>query len=72
MDETITTIPNYDIIEKLGEGAQSIAYKTFHKKNPNRPLDLKILKAVSLSEDQKRHFRQKIKHLKILQASQIK
>jgi len=72
MAETITTIPDYNIIEKLGEALQSIVYKTFHKKNPNRPLALKILKTVSLSEDQKRHFRQQIKHLKILPASQIK
>lgn len=58
MAETITTIPGYNIIEKLGEGSQSIVYKAFHKKNPNRPLALKILKAVSLFKDQKRHFRQ--------------
>ena len=71
MAETITTIPGYNIIEKLGEGPQSIVYKAFHKKNPNRPLALKILKAVSLSEDQKRHFRQKIEHLKILHDTRI-
>lgn len=61
-----TIIPNYDIAEKLGEGPQSIVYKAFHKKNPNRPLMLKILKAASLSENQKAHFRQKIEHLKVL------
>ena len=66
MAEIITTIPNYDIIEKLGEGPQSIVYKAFYKKSPHRPLLLKILKATSLSEDQKRHFRQKIEHLKVL------
>jgi len=65
MDELIT-IPNYYIVEKLGEGPQSVAYKGFHKKNPHRPLVIKILKAASISEDQKRHFRQKIEHLKVL------
>ncbi len=60
------TVPNYDITEKLGEGPQSIVYKAFHKKNPARPLMLKILKAASLSEHQKAHFRQKIEHLKVL------
>ncbi len=64
-DELIT-IPNYYIIEKLGEGPQSVVYKGFHKKHPNRPLVIKVLKAVSLSEDQKRHFRQKIEQFKIL------
>ncbi|MBW2647062.1 MAG: AAA family ATPase, partial [Deltaproteobacteria bacterium] len=62
----ITTIPNYDIIEKIGEGPQSVVYKAYHKKNPNRLLALKILKAVSLSEAQRRYFRQKIEHLKVL------
>jgi PAS domain S-box-containing protein len=64
--EIITTIPNYDIIEKVGEGSQSVVYKAFHKKIPNRLLALKILKAVSLSEVQRRYFRQKIEHLKVL------
>jgi len=66
MDEMTTIIPGYDIIEKLGESPQAVVYKAFHKKDPNRPLVLKILKAVSLSKDQKRHFRQKMEHLKIL------
>ena len=66
MDELIT-IPNYEIVEKLGEGPQSVVYKGFHKKTPHRPLVIKVLKTVSLSEDQKRHFRQKIEHFKILQ-----
>jgi predicted ATPase/signal transduction histidine kinase len=61
-----TTIPGYDIIEKLGEGPQSVVYKAFHKKNPKQPLALKVLKAASLSEHQKSHFRQKIEHLKVL------
>ena len=65
MDELIT-IPNYYIVEKLGEGPQAVVYKGFHKKHPKKPLVIKVLKAVSISEDQKRHFRQKIEHFKIL------
>lgn len=61
-----TVIPGYDIVKKLGEGPQSVVYKAFHKKNPDRPLALKILKAASVSEHQKSHFRQKIEHLKVL------
>jgi len=60
------TVPNYHIVEKLGEGPQSIVYKGFHKKKPKQPLTIKILKASSMSEGQKRHFRQKIEHFKIL------
>ncbi|HUV50433.1 MAG TPA: AAA family ATPase [Anaerolineae bacterium] len=71
MGEVLTTIPNYDIIEKLGEGYQSIVYKAFHKKNPNRPLALRVLKAALLSEDQKRYFQQKIEHLKILHDTRL-
>ena len=70
-DEIITTIPNYDIIEKVGEGPQSVVYKAFHKKNPDRLLALKILKALSLSEDQRRYFRQKIEHLKVLHDTRL-
>lgn len=64
-------IPNYDIVEKLGEGPQSIVYKAFHKKNPDRLLTLKVIKAVSLSEKQKAHFRQKIEHLKVLHDTRL-
>jgi len=60
------TVPNYYIVEKLGEGPQSVVYKGFHKKHPKRLLVIKILKAVSISEHQKRHFLQRIEHLKVL------
>jgi predicted ATPase/signal transduction histidine kinase len=61
------TIPNYDIVEKLGEGPQSVVYKAFRKKNSHRPLCLKILKGVSFSDSQRALFRQRIEHLKLLQ-----
>ncbi len=66
MDQIVRTIPNYKVIEKLGECPQSIIYKAFHKKNPDRQLALRVLNAVSVSERQRRHFRQRIEHLKIL------
>ncbi|MBW2098635.1 MAG: protein kinase, partial [Deltaproteobacteria bacterium] len=71
MDQIMRTISNYTIIEKLGEGPQSVVYKAFHKENPGRPLALRVLKAGSLSERQKRHFRQRIEHLKTLQDIQL-
>ncbi len=60
------SIPNYEIVQKLGEGPQSVVYKAFHKKFPERPLVLKVLKVGFLPEHQKLHFRQKIERLKVL------
>jgi len=65
-NEMTAVIPNYDIIEKIGKGPQSVVYKAFHKKSPHRPLVLKVLKAVSLPTRQIVHFRKKIEHLKVL------
>jgi len=60
------SIPNYEIVQKLGEGPQSVVYKAFHKKFPERLLVLKVLKVGFLPEHQKLHFRQKIERLKVL------
>jgi serine/threonine protein kinase len=62
----VRTIPDYKVIEKLGEGPQSVVYKAFRKKNSHRPLCLKILKGV-FSDSQRAFFRQRIEHLKLLQ-----
>jgi len=59
-------ISNYEILEKMAEAPQAAIYKAYHKKNPDRLLVLKILKADSLSEYKKAQFRQKIEHLKVL------
>lgn len=59
-------ISNYEILEKIAEAPQAAIYKAYHKKNPDRLLVLKILKAGSLSEYKKAQFRQKIEHLKVL------
>ncbi|MDD5773963.1 MAG: AAA family ATPase, partial [bacterium] len=59
-------IPNYEIIEKLGESSQSIVYKAFNKKDPQKLLVIKVLKVGYLQEHQKLHFQQKIERLKVL------
>ncbi|MBI2942379.1 MAG: AAA family ATPase [Chloroflexi bacterium] len=59
-------IPNYEIIEKISEGPQAAIYKACHKKNLDRPLALKVLKATFLSDNKKAQFRQKIEHLRVL------
>lgn len=64
--ETKITIPNYELTQKLGEGAQSIVYRSFYKKDPEKPLVLKILKVGYLPEHQKLHFHQRIERLKVL------
>ena len=42
------TIPNYEIIKKLGESYSTVVYKVHHKKNPNKSLVIKILKSQSI------------------------
>ncbi len=59
-------ISNYEMLEKVAETPQATVFKACHKKNPDRLLVLKILKANSLSEYKKAQFRQKIEHLKVL------
>ena len=64
-------ITNYEIIEKLAEAPQAAIYKAYHKKNPDRLLVLKILKADGLSDYKKSQFRQKIEHLRVLNDSLV-
>ncbi|MCE5336233.1 MAG: AAA family ATPase [Desulfobacteraceae bacterium] len=59
-------IQNYQILEKLAETQQTVVYKVFQKKNPDRLLVLKILKAVAVSDAQITQFTQKIEHLRVL------
>jgi predicted ATPase/two-component sensor histidine kinase len=59
-------IPQYTLLEKLGEGPQSIVYKGYYKNMPHRLLTIKLIKSALLSESQKKYFRQKIEHLKVL------
>jgi len=59
-------LPNYKIIEKLAESRQTVVFKAYHQKNPDRLLALKVLKTISLSEYKEAQFRQKIEHLRVL------
>ena len=43
--EAVNIIPNYELIQKIGESSQTIVYKAIHKKYPQNLLVLKILKA---------------------------
>ncbi|MBI4286003.1 MAG: AAA family ATPase [Chloroflexi bacterium] len=62
----MVAIPSYEIVGKISEGPQTTIYKAYHKKNPDRVLVLKVLKAAFLSERKKSQFRQKIEHLRVL------
>jgi len=59
-------LSNYELIEKIAEAPQAAVYKAYNKKNPDRPLVLKILKANCQSEYKLAQFSQKIEHLKVL------
>ena len=59
-------IPQYTLLEKLGEGVQTIVYKGYYKNVPHRLLTIKVIKTALLSDSQKKYFRQKIEHLKVL------
>lgn len=59
-------ILNYELLEKISEAPQSAVFKACHKKNPDRLLVLKILKAISLSDYKQAQVTQKIAHLKVL------
>ena len=59
-------LPSYILKEKLGESLQTLVYKGVHKKQPNIPLVLKLLKFLSSWDEQSRHLRQKIERLKVL------
>ncbi|MBI5440526.1 MAG: AAA family ATPase, partial [Deltaproteobacteria bacterium] len=61
-------ISNYELVEKIAEAPQSTIYKAYHKKEPQRPLTLKVLRADHLSEYKKTQIVQKIEHLKVLNA----
>jgi predicted ATPase/two-component sensor histidine kinase len=65
-DIAMDQIPHYTLLEKIGEGPQSVIYKGYYKNMPHRLLTIKLIKSSLLSESQKKYFRQKIEHLKVL------
>ncbi|HEY8271041.1 MAG TPA: AAA family ATPase, partial [Pseudobdellovibrionaceae bacterium] len=64
-------IPNYEIIESLGESPLAFVYKGVHKQQPDQILVIKLFKAGILSQQRRRYFLQKIEHLKILTDSRV-
>ena len=58
--------PNYEIVEKIAENQQTVIFKVYHKKNPDRLQILKLLKTTFLSEYTIAQFRQRIEHLRVL------
>lgn len=64
-------IPNYEVLENLGESPLAFVYKGYHKQQPNQTLVLKIFKPGVLSNQRRRYFLQKIEHLKILTDSRV-
>ena len=56
----------YELVDELADAPYSAVYKAYHKQSPGRPLILKILKMVSLSDYKQLQFMQKIEHLKVL------
>ena len=59
-------IPNYTLLQVLGQGPQSTVYKGYYKNMPHRLLVIKALKTGLLTESQRKYFRQKVEHLKVL------
>lgn len=64
-------IPNYEILEALGESPLAFVYKGFHKQHPEQILVIKVFKPGVLSHQRRRYFLQKIEHLKILTDSRV-
>ncbi|TAN67262.1 MAG: hypothetical protein EPN17_11435 [Methylobacter sp.] len=62
----IPTLQSYLLTEKLGESLLSQVYKGYHKRRPEQPLVLKLLKLLSGWDNQSRHLQQKIERLKVL------
>ncbi|MBI2570772.1 MAG: serine/threonine protein kinase [Candidatus Schekmanbacteria bacterium] len=58
--------PNYEILEMIAETPRAAVYKAYHRKNPQRLLVLKVLKAIGLSEYEQTQIRQRIEHLRVL------
>ncbi|MDD1743599.1 MAG: AAA family ATPase, partial [Methanomassiliicoccales archaeon] len=59
-------LSNYELLERIAETPQVTVFKAYSKKNPDRLLVLKVLKAGNLSEHAKAQIRQKIEHLRVL------
>ena len=61
-------LPNYELLERIAESELSVVYKACHRKEPRRLLAVKVLKAASVSGHRREQFRQRIEHLRIVDA----
>ncbi|MBI2958134.1 MAG: AAA family ATPase, partial [Chloroflexi bacterium] len=63
---TAVVIPNYEITEKIAESPQASVFRAYHKKRPQRPLVLKVLRSTFLSDYKRSQFKQKVEQLRVL------
>lgn len=61
---------NFHILRKIAETQQSIVYKAYHKKDPDRLLVIKSLKS-PLSDYKISQFSQRIEHLRVLNSPSV-
>lgn len=59
-------IHNYEIVEKLAESKETVIYKVYHRKQPEKLLLLKVFKTFLISNYTVSQFSQRIEHLKVL------
>jgi signal transduction histidine kinase/serine/threonine protein kinase len=60
------SIPNYRILELLGENQQSQVFKAVSKRHPERYYTLKLFRHPLKHESQRRYLKQKVERLKII------
>ena len=61
-------ITGYEILGKIGESRQAATFKALGRKDPGRPVTLKVLKAVNLSSKRISLFKQRVEYLGVLDA----
>lgn len=59
-------IPGYEIGEKIAETPRSVIYKAYCSSNPGRPMVVKVLKTLGMSEYKREQFVHRIERLKAL------
>ncbi len=59
-------ISNYELLERVAETPHAAIYRGFYRKDPERPLIIKVFRGGSLSDYKKARFRQRIEHLRVL------
>lgn len=59
-------IPGYEIGEKIAETPRTVIYKAYCSSNPGRPMVVKVLKTLGMSEYKREQFVHRIERLKAL------